>query len=382
MSTTPRLNLPGVVADCRPLLEQNLLNGEAARQLREALGETRPAEPTLGALWEVCAVLYGGGRWHVADEPLRPAPVLDQELHDALVLHPRETQQRQHKFASWGARLMLMLDRSDMARGIARATEKAMPQTFPQLTHLIAECARALQIPEPEVHLSRGAERLFAPFTDKKAFLCVHHDYLAEAAVGNGRHAALHLSPAELRFALAHQMEHIRDKHVAVLQLSPEQMEGMLLDFVAPRLLQTPIRLVQNAWSWGQVSTMVKKVAEKLPGKAITQRAVATVEGYIPDEDRETILPETAHAWVRGWMQGVEFSADRAGLLVSGSVAASCAALLRLSPEYGPQTPEVLQHGAAWLLQENANADRGAAERLRELLKFALSEPYLRFVRG
>jgi hypothetical protein len=381
MITAPRLNLPGVVADCRPLLEQNLLNGEAARQMREALGEHRPADPALAALWEVCAVLYGGSRWRPADVPERPLPILEPPIHDALVLHPRESQQRQHLVASWGARMLLLLDRSDMARGIARVTEKAIPQTHPQLTHLTGECSRALQVPEPDIHVARGTERLFAPFTDKTPFLCIHQDYLSEPAGGNGRQAAHYLSPPEMRFALAHQMEHIRGKHVALLQLSPEQMEGMLMDLVAPKLLQTPIRLAKSAWSWAQVNTVVKKVADKLPGKSITQRAVAKVEEYLPDEDRETILPETAHAWVRGWIQGVEYSADRAGLFVSDSVAASCAALLRVSPEYGLQVPDILQHGASWLLQENANADRGAADRLRELLTFAVSEPYLRFVR-
>jgi hypothetical protein len=92
------------------------------------------------------------------------------------------------------------------------------------------------------------------------------------------------------------------------------------------------------------------------------------------------VLPETVHEWVWSWIQGVEYSADRAGLIVSGSIAASSAAMLRLSPDCAPRMADFLQFGARRLLHDHLNADRPTADRLRELLRFAVSREYLAFV--
>jgi hypothetical protein len=133
---------------------------------------------------------------------------------------------------------------------------------------------------------------------------------------------------------------------------------------------------------WTRANRAVKKVGELLPKKSRTQKVVNTVGELLPDAEQETVLPDVVHDWVRSWIQGVEFSADRAGLLLSGSIAASCKALLHLSSDYAPQISDVLQRGARWLLQEKADVDRATADRLRELLRFVVSEEYLTFVKG
>ncbi len=366
-------NLPSGVDACRAWLEQDVTNAEAAQQLRDSLGEP-PHTPAQTALAEACAVLDGAGAWHSAIAPVPTPRTLDRTLHESLVIHPREKKERRHKLASLFGRVLHILEGDDVARAIARVTEKATPQTFPQLCQLTTECAKALAVDAPNVRIARGEEHLFTALVDKSPFLCAHYDFVSEGSVA----PLLRLSAAEMRFALAHNLEHVKSGHAALLQITPERLEDLILDEV-PFLVRTPIRFGSKVLGWTRANKAVKKVGSWLPKKSRTQKVVNTVGELLPDAEQETVLPEVVHDWVRSWIQGVEFSADRAGLLLCGSVQAACAALLRLSPDYAPQASDILQRGARWLLKENADTDRAAAERLRELLRFAVSEEYLTF---
>ncbi len=372
------LNLPSGVDACRAWLEKDPLNVEAARQLREGIAaEEQRDNPALTALWEMCAVLEGGTLWNSVQVVDQTPRKFDRSLHESLVIHPREKQERRHKLASLCGRVLHLLEGDEGARTIARVTEKAAPQTFPQLCRVADECAQSLEMNAPEIRIARGEERLFTVMVDRSPFLCVHHDFVSEGNVA----APQRLSPAEMRFGVAHNLEHVKGGHAALLQISPERLEDLILEQV-PFLVRTPIKLGTKVLGWTRANRAVKKVGELLPKKSRTQKVVNTVGELLPDAEQETVLPDVVHDWVRSWIQGVEFSADRAGLLLSGSLAASCKALLHLSPDYAPQISDVLQHGVRWLLQEKTDVDRATADRLRELLRFAVSEEYLTFVRG
>jgi Zn-dependent protease with chaperone function len=143
--------------------------------------------------------------------------------------------------------------------------------------------------------------------------------------------------------------------------------------------MRTPLKIATKTLGWTQANVAVKKMADWMPHQSL-KTTVNAMGGMLPDKDQETVLPEVAHNWVRSWIQAVEFSADRAGLLASGSPAAACSALLRLSAGYAAQVHEAHQNGAGWLLRERAAVERATSERLRELLRFAVSEPYLVFL--
>jgi hypothetical protein len=381
MNSPSQLNLSSGVDACREWLEKDLLNAEAARQLREGItaarAEGQPGESALAALWEVCAVLEGGGLWNNATVADRTPHPLDRAQHESLVIHPRETQERRHKLASLFGRVLHLLEGDEIAQTIARVTEKAKPQTYPQLYRLNEECAKALDVNAPDVRIARGEEMMCNPLVHRSAFLCIHHDFVAEGGVPS----PLRLSAAEMRFAVAHSLEHVKNGHASLLQISPERLENLILDEV-PFLVRTPIKLASKALGWTRANRAVKKMGELLPKKSRTQKVVNTVGELLPDAEQETVLPEVVHDWVRSWIQGVEFSADRAGLLMSGSVAASCSAMLRLSSDYAPPISDIMQRGARWLLQEKADTDRATAERLEELMRFAVSEEYLTFIMG
>jgi hypothetical protein len=356
----------------RARLELEPLDDEAARELRAALSRTRFGAQTAGerTLLDACDAL-DGGRQDAAEEVRSTPPRLGRAFHESVIIHPREKQGRHHQLASVLGRVLQLIDRDEVARTIARVTEKTTPQTFPQLHDLTAGCAKWLEIAAPEIRIARGEERLFTALVDRAPFLCVHHGFFAE---GSDR-----LSKAEALFALGHQLEHIRSGHTAFLQISPERFEGLMLDQV-PFLVRTPVELATKAIGWTRANVAVKRVGEWLPQKSRSRKVVSTVGGLLPDKDQETVLPEVVHDWARSWIQGVELSADRAGLVLSGSATASCTALLRLTPELSGEAAEARTRGLRWLLLERADVNRAAAERIRELLTFAVSREYLGFL--
>lgn len=374
--TASRLNLPTEAADCRPLLEQDPLNADAARRLADVLRDDH-AEPARAALWEACAVLNGGGLWNPVQSPFRLPHALDDSLQESLILHPGEKQQRHHKWVSLLSRLVHLLEGDAVAHTITRVTAKATPDNFPHLCRSVADWAGLFKVKEPAVYLACGEDRLFSVMVDRQPFLCIHLDYLGGNRVGPCENL-LALSSAELRFGVCRQLQHVRSGHAVLMQLSPERLEGLLLNEL-PFFVRHPVKLATRTIGLSQAGAAVKKVAGWLPGASRTQKVVQAVGDILPEKDQETVLPEAIHQWVRSWVQAIDYSADRAGLVAGGSVMASCSALLRLSPVYAPHVPDVLQRGARWLLTENA-ADRPAAARLRELLQFAFSEAYLGYV--
>jgi hypothetical protein len=163
------------------------------------------------------------------------------------------------------------------------------------------------------------------------------------------------------------------------MQISPDRLEALVLDQL-PFLVRQPVRFAARTIAWTGANEAVKKVGERLPHRSRTRRVIDTVGTLLPDREQETILPEVVHDWLRAWIQGVEFSADRAGLLLTGRIAPACTALLRLAPGLAAQLPLLQERGARRLLQESSGAARPTADRLHELLRFALSPEYLAFI--
>ncbi len=363
------------VDEARERLQADIGDPDACRALRTALQSSTPGAdpagaPAVAALRDLCDTL--DGPWARGGTLTSPLRVSQPELHEAVVVHPREKQERQHRLASLLFRVLHVLDADDVARAIERVTEPATEAGHPRLCRLIGECAAALGVDRPAVRLARGAQPIFEPLLYRQAFLCLHAAFVAETPGETPQR----LGDAELRFALGHQLEHLRGGHVALLQLSPERLEAMILDEV-PFLIRTPIKLATRAVGWTRANLAVKKVGSLLPKQSRSQRVVNTVGELLPDSSQETVLPEMVHEWVRSWIQGVEFSADRAGLFLSGGLVAAAGAMLRLSPDYASRYPEARERGARWLLQEAADLDRPTSDRLREVLRFGASPEYL-----
>lgn len=360
------------LAAVRAALRQDPTSVEAGAALRAALGAAVAPDPVHRPLRDLLALLDGGARAPLQAPEGWQLPVLVPALREAMVIHPSEKEGRQHQLASLFGRAHHLLEGNDIAHAIARVTQLATPKANPRLWATNRACAAALKVAPPPVRLACGEEALFTALLDRQPFLCVHHSFAAEPPEGV-------LTAAELRFALARALEHICAGHTALLQISPERLERMALDEL-PFLVRTPLKMASRVIGWTRANEGMRLLGGKLPKGSRSGRLAGTIGDLLPDRDQETVLPEVLHDWVRGWIQGVEYSADRAGLLLSGSLGAACLMLLRLCPDLASHAVAIREQGLRWFFAELAAADRPAADRLRELLRFALSDEYLEFV--
>ncbi len=374
----PPLALSPALETARARLEQDPTDPVACGDLRALLVGLQP--PSVShTLAEVVDLLEASDlRAPVVGE--RRLPRLGKGLQESLVLHPRERAQRHHQLASVLGRLLHLLQGDESAQAIARVTEKATPESHPRLGRLTAACSRALEITPPEIRIARGEERLFLPLVDREPFLCVHHIWTAPpVAPGAGEARDQGLSTAELLFALGHSLQHVHSNHTALLQLGSECLEALLLDQV-PFLVRTPLKFASKAVGATRINVAVKRVGDRLPDRSRSRRVVNALGNLLPDHQQQTVLPETVHEWVRAWIQGVEYSADRAGLLLCGSLPAAINVMFRLSPALAPALPDLAASGLRAALTLHRDLDRACADRIRELLRFSLSRPYLEFV--
>ncbi len=369
MSSVPILVLPDQTESCRARMESDPLNAEALGELREALRLDGGKLGALEALSKVCDVLDGGNSAESDSEPLRKP--LNKAEHEGLVVHPREKQERRHKLASLLGRVLHLVQGDEAAKTVTRVCESGTDTTYPALDLANKACSGFLGVQPPAVYVARGEEPLFVAMLDRAPFLCVHHDYVAES---NRK-----LSESELRFGLAHQLEHVKSGHTALLQISPERLEALMLDQV-PFLFRTPIQLASKAVGFSRANLAAKKIGDWLPDNSRTAKVFDTVGDLLPDKDQETILPEVVHDWVRAWIQAVEYSADRAGLVACGSVGSAVSAIVALSPELAAAKHKIPT--LRRLLSDCERTDRATADRIRELLRFAFSREYLTFAAG
>lgn len=373
------LTLSPALEAARVRLERDPTDPVACRDLREHLSQAGPA-PVAHAFTAAADLLDGYAPQHGAPVRERRLPRLGKGLQESLVLHPRERAQRHHQLASVLGRLLHVLQGDETARAIARVTEKASPEHHPRLHRLSAACSRALEIAPPEIRIARGEELLFLPLVDRSPFLCIHAAWAAAPPEPeNAERAHTGFSTAELLFALGHSLQHVHSHHTALLQLGSECLEALLLDQV-PFLVRTPLKFASKAVGATRMNVAVKKVGERLPDRSRSRRVVNALGDLLPDHHQETFLPETVHEWVRAWVLGVEYSADRAGLLLCGSLRTAVSAMLRQSPALAPAVPELKTAGLRAVLLNHGETDRPCADRLRELLRFSLSHSYLEFV--
>lgn len=350
----------------RSRLEDDPLDILAAAELRTALaaGATAPAAPALGALVDVLDGASG-------PEVTLPAPsVLPRSTLQDLLTHPREREERQHLFASLAGRLLHLLEGHETARAVTLYCETPGPTRQP-LMGIHLELCRALDFEEPvEIRLAAGSEPVFAPFLDRAPVLLIHRSFLPEASAST--------PTAELRFLLARSLAHVRRGHTALLQLGPERLENVLLDSL-PLKASGPIRLAARAVGSIGVGDAARKAAGWLPERLPGRKAVRALAELLPERGQETVLPDSVHDWVRGWIQGVELTADRIGLLLGGGIRGAASGILRQSDALRSYAGDAMP-GLRDLLSTGGDLDRLSVERIRELLRFAASRPYLDYV--
>lgn len=340
-------------------------DADAAHALKSTVLRTE-REATRQVLHEVVTVLEGPGWTDLAEAAPALRRQADATLQETRILHPLEKEQQQ-QLTSMAVRSLQLMTGSDSAAAVRSVTEPLSALGYPRTSRLLAECAGLLELRQPAAHVLRGSERAFGVRIDQSPFLVIHRDYLDEGPKLTTAAPLEPLTRSELRFALGRNLQHIRSGHAAYLQLRPERLAQMLER--VPNVARIPVQLNQT----------LKKLADWLPASSL-QTASSVVSSLLPESEPQ-ILPEGLVEQVRNWLLALEYSADRAGLLVCGSVAAACAGIVRTTAPTAECAPDLIRQGGRALLRRN-DLDRGVVLRLRELLRFILSDQYLAFVNG
>lgn len=362
---TPPHTLPHPMEQHRAALEQDPTNVDAASSLRlllaESDGRLHPAMMRELRTW--LEVMIGPWPRPFVVGDAASAPRIPDAVQEELLVHPREREGRQHQYASVFGRVLHLLEGDDLSRSVLSVTEEAVGPEYAPLRREVERCAHTLGTPAVPIHIARGRQAVARCLVDADHYLLLHLSLIDPSGTP--------LSELERRFLVARLLRHQKSGHAPLLQITPERLEGLVLDQV-PLLVRAPLKLATRAVGRTGMNEWARRAADRLPDQSRSKSWMQTVGELLPDKEQETLLPGQVHTWVRGWIRGVELTADRAGLLLCGDLPSAVTTLIRLSTG-SPATPTPLQRSLA----ETKENVPELVDRLRELMRFAISLPYL-----
>jgi hypothetical protein len=240
----------------------------------------------------------------------------------------------------------------------------------------LSDAARMLGVVHVEGYISRGAKAIgLRAYEDEPGFVLIGGRHL-------DREDAYAMSEAELRFAIAAEVAHLRYGHTRVT--SSEVWAGALnksrqgLDLAlgvipalrgfhfAERLHRLTSKLPPETLR-GLLGSIAES-AEFLAG--LGNSAARSGQAVLSRVDEELVA---AH-------RVVQLTADRAGLVLSGNLRAALRAMILVRSDYGELALAMSKDGLDALLSQRAAdgriAHQGLAVRVAALLGFYLSEEY------
>lgn len=324
-------------------------------------------------------------RW---EAPFAP---LGDDTHDSVVVHRGERATRSVA-QKWTA--ALLKDERDTS-DIVRHAQPADRGAFPVVDTILERVSTLLGTPVPRAFLSHGSSGIDVLGSDGSG----KDPFILLGAAHLDPDSPLALTDAELAFALATQVEHIRAGHLlltssefwktfgtlsmtAVLAFVPmgdllgKFTDGAVLKWFG-KLKSAPSNAVTKMIELGE-----KRVKEGA-GRSSVQSAYTATLGKLrqaglasADKDDSHMVKERLADFARC----AQYTADRVGLLVADDLSSSVAAMLRLSPGFGADAQEALDEGLAAVLSERGPKGElvhgELVLRLGELFKFAMSQDF------
>jgi len=228
--------------------------------------------------------------------PLPPGRHLGEAEHAELLLHPsaRGLLGEMFAFAADYARPLFLVDPKELKLRARDRLELAKPQT--KLAEVLQLAVSSLGLPPPEVYARGPSVKGLMAFNT------------SPVSVLYSEEAAKLASVAELRFMAARAVAFTRPEHLISASLSPKQLR-QLLD-----------ALVELAFPGGsvlpadqEVSELAKRLGRQVPeGKRERLRQLA---GQFRERAEELSI--------RDWLEGIEHTCNRAGLLLCGDLEAA-----------------------------------------------------------
>ena len=259
--------------------------------------------------------------------------------------------------------------------------EQLSPERHPEAARALSDAARALGVPDVRAYVSRG---------NKSVGLCAYEGQPPFVLVGV-RHLegdpAFQMTPAELRFAIAAEVAHLRYGHARVT--SSEVWAGALSKSKLGLDFALGVLPVFKGW---KMADRLGRVMSRIPVDP-AQRLIGSVRSLgdrLRRSPPELERPRPYHAeglsriheQLVAAHRVMQLTADRAGLLLSGDLVAALRALLLVRADYRELLAEAESAGLDGVLgrrdAEGEMQHQHLAVRVGALIAFYLSDDYTR----
>jgi hypothetical protein len=266
--------------------------------------------------------------------------------------------------------------------------ERATSASHPLFMKVLADTALVLGVPAVEAYVSRGKRALgIRAFEGKPPFIVVGARHLSSDQ-------ALHWPEGVLRFLIGAELAHLRFRHTRLTSHSmwDGAFEKGSKVFETLGAFAGPLGLLGNAVSGLRRLAFAHALLRKAETVSVGLSRVAEAMGYArrlqgaPRGTAQSNPPRQAaelaesHEALLAACRVMQLTADRAGLLLCGSLPAAVTALFLSSPDYRAELSLAEAHGLVTTLSRRGEQgellNQGLAIRVAELASFFLSPEY------
>lgn len=367
------------VADSEAVAELARLQPLVPARLQELLGVA--PEPLRGRATTVQQLMQPGGLEPVQQrDPAGETNAIPAKLVDEILVHPAA---RKGGALDW---LQAWLGKTSVPDYSAiRSYSECVTDRHQEVLAAVTDAAMALGVPQVEAYISRGEKGVgVRAYDGSPPFLLLGGSHL-------DLESAVHLTPRELRFAVAAEVAHLRFSHTRLT--SSEVWDGVyhkgarVLD--AFTLLAGPLgflgKAVQGIEKLSRAGSILSKTS------AISQKT-ADLFGYAKDVKQASSLVtgssskreqaiSAKHEELLAACRVMQLTADRAALVVTDDLQAGVKALF-LTSGAEAQLPMARRHGLARTLHRRDEAGelmhQDLAVRIAALFSFYLGEDYMK----
>ena len=266
-------------------------------------------------------------------------------------------------------------------------SDRVTQKSYPEVLHALSDASVALGISGVEAYVTRGERSAgIRAYEGKPSLLLIGYEHLEADS-------DLFMNPLELRFAIGAEVAHLRFHHTRLT--SSEVWDGVLskgrqaLEIIA--VLSGPLAVIGNAARGLQRFTRFERLIQKTEIITSSMKKVTDMVGFAKNvtdaaenvknkksgqsdkllEDEENVLKACRQ---------MQLTADRAGLILCGSIQAAVRAMFLTSRHYASELPTAIRYS---LLESLTRKDskgkllhKELALRVAALGAFYLSDHY------
>ncbi len=264
---------------------------------------------------------------------------LNEESHEKILIHPDERGPLHDMLVLMGDYLERIFP-PELEKLGAKKTFKVQPESTAPIKKLVDELAGNLGLTEYDLYLVPTSMEPKVANTNPPS-LIINQEWFNR------------FRPEERRFLLGRWIEHLKGRHALVMNFSPEKVVRTM--FLLAKLYKPDIHVpgLSDSEAQSEMKTLKRAVPRKIRNQMEKAAVGFAVEGVKAD--------------VTKWLEGINHTANRAGLLVTNNLPASISAVMKTHPKFKSMRFEDLGDPIPILEQ---------SEEVVEMLMFSISDSY------